>query len=641
MILSFVTRRTGTTAGVLLAACATAALAQDGGDADAASDQAVETITVTGFRPVALDEVTASVTVLDAEALAIRNAPFLADELRAVPGFAISRSGARGGLTQIRVRGAEANHTLVLLDGIEVSDPITGETDFGLWAGLDIARVEIARGEQSAIYGSDAIGGVVSVISNTAPGFALAAEGGTRGSWRASGRAGYAFERGYVALDGAGFATPGVDTAGLDGEDDGSQAYAGGLRGGVELGGDWALSGLLRYSFNEVETDPDLNFDGVLDNADRESESGQWLAGAALTGSAFGLDHALRANFGRVDRENFADGAFTDETIGERFRAAYSPSIALAAGGGDVVVTGVIDVEREDYERTSQSGFIPGGLAQEADFTTFGVGGEARYTRNGFTINGSVRRDDNDDQFGDAVTWRLGAAYALPTTTRVRASVGRGVKNPTFTELFGFFPDAFGFIGNPDLDPERSTSVEVGVDQRFGPLDASVTVFRAELDDEIVTLFNPDFTSSPANLAGESVRRGVEVAASWAVTEAISTTGQVTYVESENDQEEDEIRVPGVTASLAVDWRSPVKEGLRAGLALDYVGEQDDFFFGSFPASRVTLDDYVLLSLTADYPVTDRLALTFRGENVLDQDIEDVLGFNQPGVEVLFGVRLR
>ncbi len=640
MIFTFVTRRTGTAAaGALLTACATGAFAQDGGDAD--RDAPVETITVTGLRPVALDAVTASVSVLDADALAIRNAPYLADELRAVPGVAVSRSGARGGLTQIRVRGAEANHTLVLLDGIEVSDPITGETDFGLWAGLDVARVEVARGEQSAIYGSDAIGGVVSIISNTAPGFGLAAEGGTRGSWRASGCAGAAFDWGYLAVDAAGFATPGVDTAGLGGEDDGSQAYAGGLRGGVQLSDEWTLSGLFRYSVNEVETDPDLNSDGVLDDADRESDSAQWLAGAALTGSVFGFDHALRASFGRVDRENVADGTFTDETIGERFRAAYSPSIAVDAGGGDLVVTGVVDVEREDYERTGLTDLAPGGLVQEADFTTVGVGGEARYTLNGLTLNGSVRRDDNDDQFGDAVTWRLGAAYALPTTTRVRASIGRGVKNPTFTELFGFFPDAFGFIGNPDLDPERSTSVEVGFDQRVGPLEGSVTLFRAELEDEIVTVFNPDFTSSPANLDGDSVRRGVEAAASWAVTPGLSARGHVTYIESENDQDEDEIRVPGVTASLALDWRSVSKNGLRAGLALDYVGEQDDLFFGSFPSTRVTLDDYVLLSLTGEYPVTDRAALTFRGENVLDQDIEDVLGFNQPGVEVLFGVRVR
>jgi len=113
-------------------------------------------IIVTGLRAVPASDVTSSVTVLDFETLAIRNSPFIADQLRAVPSLGVSRSGGLGNATQIRIRGGEANHTLVLLNGIEISDPFNGETDFGLWSGLNTQRIEVARGEQSGLYGSDA-----------------------------------------------------------------------------------------------------------------------------------------------------------------------------------------------------------------------------------------------------------------------------------------------------------------------------------------------------------------------------------------------------------------------------------------------------------------------------------------------------
>ena len=136
-------------------------------------------IIVTALRAISQSDVTASLTTLDAAELNIRNTPFIADQLRAVPGVGVSRSGALGALTQIRIRGAEANHTLVTLDGIEVSDPITGETDFGLWSGLDINQIDVVRGEHSVLYGSDAIGGVISLSSSHESGFRAAAEYGS------------------------------------------------------------------------------------------------------------------------------------------------------------------------------------------------------------------------------------------------------------------------------------------------------------------------------------------------------------------------------------------------------------------------------------------------------------------------------
>ncbi|MEL6257505.1 MAG: TonB-dependent receptor [Pseudomonadota bacterium] len=593
-------------------------------------------VAVGGLRPVDEDDLTASVDTLDLDDLEVRSSPFVVDQLRQVPGVGVSRSGALGGLTQVRIRGAEANHTLVLFDGYEIADPITGETDFGLWANVGAAEIEVARGEQSALFGSDAIGGVVAITSadQDLAGFI---EGGSRDtiSGRLSG--GRSFGAGRITGAIAGFTTEGVDTAGLGGEKDGSEDLSGLLRGTYDFGA-FDLSTLARYANGRAETDPDLNFDGVLDNADRATESESWLFGATLKGETGQVDHLLRASRTDVRREFETDGAVVDETVGKRTKVSYSPSTEIPAGQGALRISGLGEFEREEYERRSTNTLF-GDPNQIQSLNIYSVAGDALYTQGKFTLSGSLRFDHNDDLFDDAVTWRAGAAYAFDYGGRLRASGGRGVKNPTFTELFGFFPGSF--IGNPELEPETSTSWEVGYDYANDTVSASLTYFQAELDDEIFTQFNPDFTSSPANRTGESDRRGVEASVRIALDHGLSVGGAGSYVDSDDDQDTDEIRVPQWTGSLSLDWAAPQFDGLKAGLAVDYVGSQDDFNFGTFPAQRVSLDSYVLVAVTTEVPINERLAITFRGENIFDEDQEDVFGFNQPGGGVFFGLKLR
>ena len=225
---------------------------------------------------------------------------------------------------------------------------------------------------------------------------------------------------------------------------------------------------------------------------------------------------------------------------------------------------------------------------------------------------------------------------------RLRASAGTGVKNPTFTELFGFFPASF--VGNPDLKPEQSEGWEIGWDQQIGDAQFSVTYFEAELDNEIFTDFFFDpvasvFGSTPANRAGESERSGVELAANWAATEALTINGSMSFIDSQNDSGVDEIRVPPETASLSFDWRSGEIDDLRVGLALDYVGEQLDTDFGTF--QTVELGAYTLVSATAEIPFSPRVSFTIRGDNLLDENALDVVGFNTPGSGIYIGFKLR
>ena len=596
------------------------------------ADLRLRTVEVAGLRPVDEQDVTTSVTVLSDADLAVRAAPYVADQLRAVPGVGVSRSGAVGGLTQVRMRGGEANHTLVLLNGVEVSDPTTGETDFGLWSGLNVAHIEVARGEQSALYGSDAIGGVVSVVTG-GDGLSGALEYGSFNTQR--GDIGYAteFENGRFGFSGSGFSTDGVDTSGLGGEKDGSDSYSALMTGGFDLSPEWTMSGLLTYRSGSVETDPDSDFDGRLNDADRETESEQWVAGATLQGDAAGFNHVVRASYNDVTRENSASGAFVDETVGERTKLSYSPSTEFVLASGDVTLSGLVDWEREDYERVGIAGFF-GDPNQTARFDTLGLAGEAQVSLDNLSLNASIRRDDNDGAFEDATTWRTGAAYRFDGGAKIRASVGTGVKNPTFTELFGFIPA--NFVGNPDLKPEESTSWEIGWDHEFDRVQTSLTYFSAELEDEIFTQFNPDFTSMAANRSGTSERSGVEAALRWTISDELDLSGAVSNITSQSDAGTDEIRVPEWTGSVGLNW---MRDDMRFGVAADYVGEQGDTDFGTFQA--VDLDPYWLVSATAELPVSERLSLTLRGENLLDEEITDVFGYNSRGAGVFIGLKLR
>lgn len=589
----------------------------------------LDPVEVTGLRPVEADRATVSVTVLTEEDLAVRLSPNPADQLRAVPGAAISRSGSLGGLTQVRFRGAEANHTLVLFEGIEVSDPVNGDTDFGLLTALPAGQIEVLRGASSSVYGSDAIGGVVAISAARGAGLTGFAEGGSFGAF--NGALGWQGDKLGVVV--SGLSTDGVDSSGTGGEKDGSEALSGLVTGTFDLGADWSLSliGLARRADSDFESDTD--FDGLLNDTDDRTEAQQRLAGAALSGKSGPIDHVLRASYNEVDRENFSGGALSDTSTGERTKLSWSPG--YASGGHRL--TGLVDFERETYDREDNSF---GGLTNASEaFESFGVAGEYALSKGALDLAASVRHDNNRSRFDDATTWRVGAGYVLEGTGgRVRASFGTGVKNPTFTELFGFFPGSF--IGNPDLKPEESTSWEIGWEQTLGGFSYSATYFDANLENEIFTAFNPDFTSTARNRAGTSERSGVELAGRWQARPNFVLSGQASFFDSQDDTGADEIRVPEMTASLAADWLLR-EDGLRAGLAIDHVGEQGDFDFGPFPARLVALDAYTLVALTAEYPVTDRVAVTLRGANLLDETAIDVFGYNGPGAGVFVGLKIK
>ena len=262
--------------------------------------------------------------------------------------------------------------------------------------------------------------------------------------------------------------------------------------------------------------------------------------------------------------------------------------------------------------------------------------GEYRFAGERVDFSAALRQDFND-RFQDTTTFRVGAGYELTDTTRLRAAVGTGVKNPTFSELFGFFDGVF--VGNPDLEPEKSTSWEIGVDQRFFDGDAvvSVTYFNAELDNEIFTIFGPapTFTATPANRDTVSTQQGVELAFAAQFGEQWSFNAAYTYLDAEENGTT-EVRRPESIASAALTWALP-NDAASATLVVRHNGEMLDTDFGSF--AGVVLDDFTLVNFNVGAEVTKGVTLFGRVENLLDERYEQVFSFVSPGLNAVAGIR--
>ncbi len=570
---------------------------------------------------------TAPVSILTGDQIQARNQGVIGDLLRTIPGLSVSQSGGGGALTQIRLRGSEANHIRVIIDGVEVANPSDGGFDFGGLRNEDIVKIEVLRGEQSALYGSDAIGGVINIITRA---------GSTQESWRASlevgsrdtleGQINAVIPIGDAALsiNGNGFTTDGFDISGLSGERDGthSEALNIGLNN-IDLGG-FNLGGKFGRSVRETAFDSDSDFDGRLNDTDDITEVTTTTARIDGRFTAFGIENKISASHAETDTDTV--GGFSSRSIGTRNNINWAAEKSIGTAHSLTVLG---EYESELYEIIPN--FTEAGAEPENE--TYAIAGDYRFFAGDLNASVSARHDIND-LFQDATTWRVGAGYRFGWDGRLRGSVGTGVKNPTLIELFGFFPSS-NFTGNPDLEPESSIGFSVGYDQSFETFNFSIDYFYSELSNEITTLFNPDFSTSVVNLESDSTRSGIEIAASWTPIEPLSFSGSASFLDSEQDDIE-EIRRPDFLASATATWE-PI-DALALTVSVDHNGEQLDTDFATF--SDVTLDSFTLVGANARFNINEHVALTLRGSNLLDEDYQEVVGFASPGRAVFGGLEL-
>ncbi|WP_086607959.1 TonB-dependent receptor plug domain-containing protein [Erythrobacter donghaensis] len=584
---------------------------------------------------------TGSALVITAEQLENRQTRDIADVLRDVPGVAIA---GVAGQTQIRLRGSEANHVLVLVDGIEVSDPFAGEFDIGTLQAEPGARIEVLRGPQSALYGPDAIGGVVayqSASGGEVPGFAARLEGGTQGTVNGAARYGASGNDWDAALSAVVVSTDGQPNARGGTRDIGRDSYTLAGKGSVDLADNLTLRAVARFIRTEGKTN-DSDFDRlsptfgfIIDSpgVTFTNEALYALVGAKLDTLDGRWTHDLSAQVAEVDRETDSPFGLTSASEGDRFKASYVSALRL----DDHNLTFAADYEVEGFRNATPGGFV---FDERREIEQVGLVGEYRYSGEAFDLTAALRHDIND-LFRDATTFRVGAGYRITDTTRLRAAGGSGVKNPGFFELYGFVDGRF--IGNAALRPEKSTGWEVGIDQQLGDsASVAVTYFDSELEGEIFTTFPPpNFIATPGNRTTTSRQRGVEVSLSAQLAEQWSLDAAYSYLDAEENGVE-EVRRPEHIASAALTWTAP-GDAASATLVVRHNGATPDVAFTdpSFVPVRVQLDDYTLVNLNARVKLTDRLGAFARVENLLDDRYEQVFSFVSPGRSAVVGVDAR
>lgn len=603
-----------------------------------------EAITVTADKtPRSTDEVGQSVTVIARDQIERRQSVAVQDLLRTVPGVTVARNGGLGGTGSTFIRGAGSDQTLMLIDGIKLSDPSsTGTGYFGTLLTSDIEKIEVVRGAQSVIWGSQAIGGVINLITRT-PTYRLSidanAEGGSVGHALLSARVADTLGPVAFSLNGGWITDDGVsafDTQLGGRERDGFRQLLTGGKARVTLSDAVSVDLIGRYSASHAGIDgyppPTYSFGDTAEYAENNELLGYAGLNVALLDGRF--KNRIGAAYTRIDRDFFDPASapfdhYSDSTgINRRFD--YQGTLDLDA------VSAVFGFE---HELSSFRSVSYGAVTPRQRASLDGLYGELTLRPiAGLILTGGARHDWHSD-FGEVTTLSASGSYSPNGgDTRLRMSYGEGFKAPSLYQLFGDY-------GNTMLNPERSTGWDIGLTQKllYGRIVADVTYFHRLTRDQVdfISCFGdtrPICTGRPWGTydnIGRAKAEGVEATLTLIPTDGLSVSGQYSFIAArDRDTGLELARRPRQTVSALIDYRWPF--GLSTGATIAHVGDSYDN-----AANTVRLDGYVLVDLRAALPLTDRIELYGRIENLFDARYETVFGYGTPRRAVSAGVRLR
>ncbi|MEC7797182.1 MAG: TonB-dependent receptor [Pseudomonadota bacterium] len=589
--------------------------------APALADEAtqLDEVVVTATRLPAIVAETPGARVIDSRIIEQRGAVFAADILSDVPGLSVTRTGAFGGIAQVRMRGATPGKTLVLVDGAPVNDAAepNGAYDFSSFELADIDRIEVLSGPQSSLWGSDAIGGVISFTTREIDGVRAEAEAGSFDTVRGRLSAGVANEAYAFSAYVSRFQTDGISAADkADGnpEADGFRSTTLGAKGRYVLSDTVKIEGAARWNDSHADIDGFPAPDYVLADTDDAQDSEQWSGFGRVTAQAFGLDHQFSISASDLERTSYSDG-FGSTFSGDR--QAYRWQADGQAQGVDYAF---------GVERNEASAALSSGLSRDLSITS--VFGVARYDAGPLNLSGGLRYDDTDD-FGSKTTGRISAAYDLAGGFILSGAYGTGFKAPTVSQAvcdYCFAPQPW-----PALKPETADSVEIalGWASAGGRFEGRATLYRLNVEDQITysagRYVNVAKTRSDGlELEGRArLGAGFDLTLAYAWTDAADRTTGARL-----------LRVPEHAGSATLGWTG---DRLSGALTVRAEGDQDDS--GGF--STVVRKGFVTANLNAAYALTDKVALTARIENLGDEHYQQVFGYGEPGRSAYVGVRLR
>ncbi|HVO14093.1 MAG TPA: TonB-dependent receptor [Alphaproteobacteria bacterium] len=610
-------------------------------DATASGSDYVVTATRVPTDPA---RIASSVTVVTAEEIEQRQYQTVVDVLEHVPGIHVAQAGGRGTTASIFSRGTESNHTLFLINGIRAQDPSStgGIFQFESLDVSDIERVEIVRGAQSVLYGSDAIGAVINIITKKG-GKKITASGSAEGGSFSSVDARTGLDGSYKFVDfnlhANRFASSGLSILSdrLGGfEQDPYKTYGASARLGLHPA-DWFdldLFGKQQYARTSLDT--------FVDDPNAIQKLRQNFGRVAATVRPLGdvWTSRLAFNYNGTDRSNINTPDATDPNTNSA--AVTHGDESAIEWQNDVAVTDTNTVTlgiENRWERGKSAGDSFFAFSQ-TDVN------KAAYLQDQFAlwdrVFGTVGvRVDKPDGIAPVVTYRVAPTYVLKETeTKLKATYGTGFKQPSLEDKFGFnagFPPFFpAFFGNPNLKPERSTSWDAGFEQALFKkrVTFGATYFHNKIKDLITT--DAAFTTT-VNL-DRAKTWGAETFVTAEVIENVTLSLNYTYLRAEDEATGAELaRRPRNSFNADITYRPVPEASVTVGVAT--VGHRTDIDF--LTGSRVGLNGYTMVRAAATYDINQYVGLFGRLENVFDKHVEDPDGFRQPGFAAYGGIKLK
>lgn len=594
-------------------------------------------------------ELANSISIIDSAEISNRNTLNLFDLLKNEYGLSTTTQGGPGTLSNIYLRGGSASYTHVLIDGVEMnltSDP-NGVYDFAALSPDNIERIEILRGPQSILYGSDAMAGVINIITRIgsgSPGFSLSAEGGSYNTYKLNtGLTGsinnfnFVLAAGRVKSDGFSAAN----------EKYGNKEKDGFQRDNIATAVGYMFSEDLRtnFYFRFLDSKADYDQSGIYGD-DHTYKFDQEEFSLRSETELNLLNKFWNQKFGASFIRNIRKYKY-DETVnnpvssnslydGRKFKIDWQNNldfneINLLSLGVDFE----IDEAVSEFNSSSEFGNYVS-LFPKSDSKTIGLYLQDQLRVNNELFISAGVRIDNHDKFGSSFTYRIASSYIIwQTDTKLKATIGTGFKTPS---LFYLYDPAFG---NPDLQPEKNVGWDAGIEQFLWNegISFGITYFQNSFED----LFGFESNFKTINI-NKAETKGIEIYSTLKPFFGLDAKLNYTYTDAIDK-----------SAGIQADERKLVRrpehkiggyisysfsDRTNANVEIIYVGERDDIDFSNFTSKRIQLDSYVLLNLAAHYKLFDFLRLNVRMENLLDRDYEEVFGYGTPGISFYGGVSL-
>lgn len=602
--------------------------------APALAQSPLGTIIVQADRsPMQREQVGRSLTVITSDQIETMKAAYVADVLRQVPGVTVAASGPAGTRTEVRIRGGEPEYTLVMIDGVAANNAGNGSFDFGLLQVGEVERIEILRGPQGAFWGTNAISGVVNIV--TKAGVRSGLRTTLRSEWGSDGTkmGSVLLQFGQDNFNAAGSfkirGTDGVNISTLGSELDGAQHMDAGFKFRADLAPSLTVDGNIRYglTLSEFDEEPLL---GDSDASTLAKDLTGSLGGRWTSDDASWFQTA-RLSVARVDAFTTGDLYGDADYSTNRYKGSYQIGHTVFApdfANSEHTITAGYDLTYETYTDNWKP--------DTYNRSTHSLIGEYRGRfENQFFLTAALRHDFND-RFEDFTSYSLSGAWQIPDTgTRLHASVGTGSANPSFVDMYyGFMAS---FVPNPDLKPERTLGWDVGVEQTFfnGQLTLDATLFGQEVED-LIKLSGRDIT----NIAGISTRRGLELTGSLDFLNGFVASASYTYTDARDPDGNIETRKPFHVGVINLAYTLE-EVPLTLHTSASFVGEAKDTAYDpmTFAASSVTLPAFTELGAGFSYKVNENVEVYGRVTNILDTPNQSVYGYNTPGRTFYVGAK--